>query len=166
MPIVVGLWGKPLVAGGTPKAFVNAGKIAWVPNGSMTVRNAMRPISSVRASAPERSSCMCIGCIGTAWVGLRSIAAVLSFSRGRWRPRRGGHQTRALCGGSHHVVVRVLLVVEQVRRQQRDRVLAGVLPPVLHAPFLDRDLAHLVFDRDRAVAGVLVDCARDDVNDG
>src|SRR3954463_12940851 len=123
----------------------------------MTVRNAMRPMSSVRASAPERCSCMCIGCIGMAWVGLRSIAAVLSFSRGRWRPRSGGRQTRALCGGSHHVVVRVLLVVEQVRRQQHGRALAGVLPPVLDAHFLDRDLARLVLDRRRAVAGVLVD---------
>src|SRR3954469_21348331 len=115
----------------------------------MTVRNAMRPMSSVRASAPERCSCMGIGCIGMAWVGLRSIAASYPLGE-RWRPRSGGRQTRALCGGSHHVVVRKFLVVEQVRRQQHDRALAGVLPPVLDAHFLDRDLAHLVFDRDRA----------------
>ena len=63
-------------------------------------------------------------------------------------PRKQGEDA-AIRRGSHHVIVRMLLLVEKVRREEHDRAFAGVLPPVLDAELLDRHLARLVLDRNR-----------------
>src|SRR5215208_1041902 len=102
------------------------------------------------------------------WLWLRS-AIVVSRGNGRLAP---GPDGRARCmstyraGHSHHVSVCLGHVVEYVRGQQYDRGLAGVLPPVLYPALLDRDLTGLVDDRHGAVAGVFLDRARDDGDQG
>src|SRR5829696_7290122 len=119
----------------------------------------------VRASATPRP------CVGTgagnvgAWLMFIAVAPV-AVVKGR-RPRGGGRLGwPGRVARSHRVFVFVLVVVEQVCREQHCGSLRTVLPPMLHAELLDRDLAGLLLDRDRAVAGVFVDLARDDVDEG
>src|SRR5262249_34063553 len=84
--------------------------------------------------------------------------APLGMEDGAPRTRR----VRAEPACSSHVLV--VLVVQDVEREQRHRLLAEVLPPVRGAERLPRHLAGLVQDRPGAVAGIFVDLAFDDVD--
>src|SRR5574338_78371 len=81
-----------------------------------------------------------------------------------WRERkRGAPTSRAPCNdaSSLHVLHHRLglAIVDDVGNRQHHGGVAGVLPPVLRAEELARDVAGLVQDRDEALAAVLVDLA-------
>ena len=124
----------------------------------------MRPTRRVRASAPPRP-CAGIGAgVVRAWLMSMAVPPVAVVPKER-RPReagvldgRGASPAHIVCSSS------CLSSWKRSAESSTAAVLPIVLPPMLDAELLDRDLAGLVLDRNRAVAGVFVDLARDDVD--
>src|SRR5581483_3264279 len=83
--------------------------------------------------------------------------------RGACRTPGGGQVSTAPRPRSHHV--RVVLVVEEIGRQQHHGRLAGVLPPVRGAFHLGGGFAGPMHDRHRTGAAILGDRPTDDVDD-
>src|SRR5437867_246553 len=136
------------------------GSRACAANRSTTVKKAMAAMTTKR-TVPSRTRC----CWGSA-----SIAAGLAISDMRCSlPLNEGSEpecllppgengSRGFSGSdvrsSHAVLVGI---PRDVRGDQNDRLLAGVLPPVRQPALLDRQFARRVHDRHFAVARVLGD---------
>ena len=60
----------------------------------------------------------------------------------------------------------VVLIVQHVGGQKRHDRMASVLPPMRRGAGLARDIARLMHDRHRSIAGVFGDCTFDDIDDG
>src|SRR5918993_5105072 len=131
--------------------------MAWVANRSTTVRKAIRPITRLRRKALAACGMTARRGVGWTWLSVVIGSVPGSVGAASLTPGAVGRASRARVGRrlrprSHHV--RVVGLVQEVGGDQHGRRLAGVLPPVRRALDLLGDLAGVVDDRHRAVAGV------------
>src|SRR5205807_138183 len=140
----------PMAAGVTPYARVSVGRIAWVANRSTTVRKAVNPITTLRNSTPE--TCVSISMFVRAGVACAMTDPCLLGKK--VTPVIGRHFPFERRSPSHVLVV---LVVQHVAHEQHHGLVSEVLPPMGGAASLRPDVALLVHDRYRAIAGIFDD---------